>query len=366
MRWLIMALVIGLMQLLNYGLALGVQWLWRPVYAVPTKWVMVGCFLFSNALILLMFVGVFRWSIGWLATLWLGAMGAVLGMGLIFVLHKAGVQSAWVDRAVALAGIVAMVGVAVYNAYTPVVRHLTLQIDKPMPTPVRLAVASDLHLGKMVGVRELGLLETLLKENQVDVLLIPGDVMDDDTVYFEKMAMAEPFKKALNAPAFGSVVTLGNHDLYRTGAYNAINQAIKDTGAVLLQDGTATLVVKKDGKQTQLELVGRFDDHHRDRLPTANLLEKVDTTHPVILLDHRPSQIDEHSTLPIDLQVSGHTHKGQVFPANFIVDRLNRVGYGHQQINNTHFVVSSGLGFWGVPFRIGSQAEIWVIELRGK
>lgn len=85
----------------------------------------------------------------------------------------------------------------------------------------------------------------------------------------------------------------------------------------------------------------------------------------MILLDHRPSQIDQNSQLPIDLQVSGHTHNGQIFPANFIVKAINRLGYGYQSFNNTHVVVSSGYGFWGVPFRLGSQSEVWVIKLVG-
>ncbi|WP_220089302.1 hypothetical protein [Moraxella ovis] len=64
--------------------------------------------------------------------------------------------------------------------------------------------------------------------------------------------------------------------------------------------------------------------------------------------------------------MSGHTHNGQIFPANFIVKMLNRVSYGHKEINNTHVIVSSGYGFWGIPFRLGSQSEVWVIELSGK
>lgn len=95
-------------------------------------------------------------------------------------------------------------------------------------------------------------------------------------------------------------------------------------------------------------------------------MRDVDTRHPVILLDHRPSEIDQNVQPPIDLQVSGHTYNGQVFPANFIVKALNRVAYGHEKIDSTHVVVSSSYGFWGVPFRLGLQAEVWIIDMRGK
>ena len=111
--------------------------------------------------------------------------------------------------------------------------------------------------------------------------------------------------------------------------------------------------------------MGRFDNHKRQRVATTELLAQVNTAEPVILLDHRPSDIIEHSQLPIDLQVSGHTHNGQIFPANLIVSAINRLGYGHEVISNGHFVVSSGYGFWGIPFRLGSRSEVWLITLIG-
>jgi len=98
---------------------------------------------------------------------------------------------------------------------------------------------------------------------------------------------------------------------------------------------------------------------------TTALLAHVDTEQPIVLLDHRPSDIEAHSQLPIDLQVSGHTHNGQIFPANFIVSAINRLGYGYEAIGKGHFVVSSGYGFWGIPFRLGSRSEIWLINLVG-
>ena len=66
------------------------------------------------------------------------------------------------------------------------------------------------------------------------------------------------------------------------------------------------------------------------------------------------------------MQVSGHVHNGQIFPANFIVQRLNRIAYGYGKINDSHFFVTSGFGFWGVPFRLGSQSEVWIIDVKGK
>ena len=116
----------------------------------------------------------------------------------------------------------------------------------------------------------------------------------------------------------------------------------------------------------RLLVVGRNDDTDKNRPSTAKLLENQNTELPVLLMDHRPTGIEEHAKLPVDVQVSGHVHNGQVAPANLIVRLLNRVHYGYEQINNGHFFVTSGYGFWGVPLRLGSQSEVWIIEVKGK
>lgn len=67
------------------------------------------------------------------------------------------------------------------------------------------------------------------------------------------------------------------------------------------------------------------------------------------------------------MQLSGHVHNGQIFPANFITKMLYpALAYGYKAIGNGHFVVTSGYGFWGVPFRLGSQSEVWIIDVKGK
>lgn len=83
------------------------------------------------------------------------------------------------------------------------------------------------------------------------------------------------------------------------------------------------------------------------------------------MLDHRPTEIEKHSKLPIDLQVSGHTHKGQIFPANLITALIYRLDYGYEKIGLGHYVVTSGYGFWGIPMRLGSQSEVVILDVTG-
>ena len=78
------------------------------------------------------------------------------------------------------------------------------------------------------------------------------------------------------------------------------------------------------------------------------------------------TEVEAHAKLPIDVQVSGHVHNGQIAPANLIVRTLYRLAYGYEEIGGRHFFVTSGYGFWGIPLRLGSQSEVWVIDVKGR
>ena len=105
---------------------------------------------------------------------------------------------------------------------------------------------------------------------------------------------------------------------------------------------------------------------HADRPSLAALLKDVRRDLPVLVLDHRPTEILANVQTTMDIQVSGHAHNGQVFPANFIVRALYRLHYGHEQIEGKEIFVSSGYGFWGVPLRLGSRSEVFVIDVAGR
>jgi predicted MPP superfamily phosphohydrolase len=82
------------------------------------------------------------------------------------------------------------------------------------------------------------------------------------------------------------------------------------------------------------------------------------------LLDHQPFNLDETAKSGVDLQLSGHTHNGQMWPLNYITDRIYELGHGYLKKDNTHFIVSSGYGIWGPRVRLGSRPEVLMITLR--
>ncbi|MFK3991049.1 metallophosphoesterase [Psychrobacter sp. NPDC064578] len=374
MRYTFFITIFVLLQLFSVGAALSVQWWlqpWQTANLQTCVWVII--FVITNGLLLLSvnraFANSYRWISGWMLVMHFMLLTTLVtslfyGGYWLFLSLVGEVPnvSATVDfglRILALAVFIGLFFYALYSAYVPVVRELSINIDKPLAKPLRIAVASDLHLGRLFGSGAIDRLHHLMVNHTADILLMPGDIMDDNTQAFTDYNMAKNLAELCKSLPYGVYATLGNHDLY--GHEQPIVQALRATGVQLLND--EVIGIEHEGQP--IWLVGRFDNHKRQRVATTDLLALVDTAQLVILLDHRPSDIAEHSQLPIDLQVSGHTHNGQIFPANFIVSAINRLGYGYEAIGKGHFVVSSGYGFWGIPFRLGSRSEIWLITMNG-
>ncbi|HOY50940.1 MAG TPA: metallophosphoesterase, partial [Prolixibacteraceae bacterium] len=104
----------------------------------------------------------------------------------------------------------------------------------------------------------------------------------------------------------------------------------------------------------------------KKRKSLQDLLAGSDTTRPVILMDHQPYHLAEVARHPVDLQVSGHTHHGQLWPFNFITRAIFEISAGYGKIGHTHFYVSPGVGTWGPPIRTSSRPEVIVLEISGK
>jgi predicted MPP superfamily phosphohydrolase len=93
------------------------------------------------------------------------------------------------------------------------------------------------------------------------------------------------------------------------------------------------------------------------------LVSGIDKSRFTVLLDHQPYNLNDAVENGIDLQISGHTHHGQMFPFNFITKAIFEVSRGYKQIENTHFYVSTGFGTWGPPIRVGNRPEIVVFNI---
>ena len=298
------------------------------------------------------FQDILAWRILLPVILWFMVIAA-LPMTLLGAIRR---QRRWTKamRLLTASAFIALLGAALYAAYSPVVRHTRITVDKPLPQPVRILLASDLHLYWLFGNRELDWLADTAAREKADIVLLPGDIINDRPDAYRALNM-RPHLERLRAP-LGVYATLGNHEFYGDARENA--QVLREAGITVLRDQALEIGAR-------LIVAGRDDDHHTARLPTAQILAAHDTTLPVLLLDHRPTRLDENAAAGVDLQVSGHAHKGQIFPANLVVERLYDIHYGQGQIGKMHAVVTSGYGFWGIPLRLGSRSEVWLIELHG-
>jgi hypothetical protein len=155
---------------------------------------------------------------------------------------------------------------------------------------------------------------------------------------------------------------LGNHEFY--GGAAEAHSYLEEHNITVLRDNVVTL-------SNGITIAGREDISGermvgKPRKTLEELLTGVNMDKPVYLLDHQPYRLAEVAGHKIDLQVSGHTHNGQMWPFNYITAAMFEISKGYGKINNTHFYVSSGYGTWGPPIRTNSRSEIVVLEITGE
>ena len=226
---------------------------------------------------------------------------------------------------------------------------LELRSKKPLPRNYKIVMASDLHIGYHNSRKELARWVDMINAENPDFILIAGDIVDGSMRPVVEERMAEEFHR-LKAPVYAC---LGNHEFY-TGVPEA-RQFYKDAGIHLLIDSVAQV-------DSCISIIGRDDRTNMRRKPIKDYA--IDKNTYTIVLDHQPYNLDRVEAAGIDFQLSGHTHRGQVWPISWITDRIYECSWGSHQRGNTQFYVSSGLGIWGGKFRIGTQSEYVVATLK--
>ncbi len=330
---------------------------------LPEKWhknFAIGFWLLSEAII---FLGLWRFWIhgikiaaSYLILLLYISMIAIVGKVILLICQRLLSQQASnrlqknlrIFCPILLIGIM---GYGIYAAYTPVVQHYSITVDKPMLKPVRIALASDTHLGLLVGKKQLTKLQQIVNHENADILVLAGDIMDDNVIEYHRLNLENEFSK-LHAP-LGVYAVMGNHDKF---SHDSISQALNQTPIHLLQDD----IVQID---STINIIGRLDARYKNRATTASLVNKINNPHPILLIDHQPNEIKTNALTDIDIQMSGHAHGGQIFPATLIGKVIHYLDYGYLQENNKHFFVTSGFGFWAIPLRIGTQSEVMIIDI---
>jgi predicted MPP superfamily phosphohydrolase len=243
------------------------------------------------------------------------------------------------------------VGYYRFNHPVIVEKDVFIHKDGGRQKSLKIVAASDIHLGHGIDKRKLQRYVQLINAQKPDMILLAGDVVDATPLILEQEKMHEEINR-LEAP-LGIYCCLGNHE-FINGIEGSLN-FLKKTRLHLLVDSAVSV--------GNLRIIGRNDRSVKSRKPLTDLVAGSNPQQTLLLLDHQPYHLEEAEQCGIDLQFSGHTHDGQLFPLNLLVKRIYELGHGYKQKGNTHIFVSSGLGLWGPPYRIGTQSELWALHV---
>jgi predicted MPP superfamily phosphohydrolase len=248
------------------------------------------------------------------------------------------------------------------NAIIPSIKEYNISIDKPAGEirNMKVAAISDIHLGSIIRKRSIKKLSVMLDKMKPDVVFLLGDIVDGEM----GPVLRDDLLKYFTAPetTYGLYAITGNHE-FIGGAKRTIPY-IESKGIRVLKDEIAIL-------PGGIQVIGRLDrDSHRfyskERLSLEELTKNIDHIKPVILLDHQPFRLGESEKNGIDLQLSGHTHNGQIWPLNYVTRKIYELSYGYLRKGRTQIIVSSGYGLWGPRIRSGSRSEVMLINIEFK
>ena len=311
----------------------------------------------------------------WIGSFWLGAMAyfflAVILIDIIklvnfgFPFFSKISSNLWQLKQITLSttiGIVFLIILFGYiNALKPRIKKLELNIPKKSSIQkFNIVAASDFHLGTIIGKERFHKIVEKINSLNPDIILLMGDIVDEDMAPIIEQNLGQALTGLKSN--YGVYAVTGNHEYI--GGVDVATQYLHDHAITILSDTAAIL-------SNNIYIVGREDRSIRQfigkkRKTLEKIFVNIDKNLPIILMDHQPFGLNEAMQNGVDLQLSGHTHHGQLFPFNYLTEAIFEKSWGYLKKGNTHYYVSSGVGTWGPPVRIGNHPEIVNIILTFK
>lgn len=323
---------------------------------------------------------------------WLGSFAYILGITFFLdlvhrLLGRTWLADTWLysRSGMALAGTAAAAGMAcvvfygIHHAKQISLTRYRVSLSKSLAgsenQTLKIALLADLHLGSSVGKKQVKQMADLVNRCEPDLVILAGDLFDND---FSSIDDPEGTARLLAGmkSRLGTWACWGNHDINerilagftfpapggvkidpRFDVFLQQAEIHMMNDEVCLIDGSFYLAGRKDPQ--------RIEKTGETRLEPAELLEGLDHTLPVIVIDHQPGQLRELAAAGADLDLSGHTHNGQVFPGNLFLRLMWKNPCGLKRIGSMYSVVTSGAGFWGPGLRIGTDNEVVFLEVCG-
>ena len=255
-----------------------------------------------------------------------------------------------------------VLGYAYLNMKDVSQKEYTVYTKKNIHQSYKIALITDLHFGNTMNQEELKhYCEDISKQN-IDIVLLGGDIVDELSSQNEMKQAFSELGKIKNKS--GIYYVYGNHDRANYAqnppfTYSELDQTLEKNSIKILSDQSVSI-------NDDFILFGREDRNGVDRKVSSALLNShINQNAFLLMLDHQPVDLKINDELGYDLQLSGHTHGGQMFPVVLISDILGfgEMNYGYRKLNHMQVVVSSGIAGWGYPLRTGSHSEYVIVNI---
>lgn len=274
---------------------------------------------------------------------------------------------------VAIIGSVSVYGAV--NARNIKINNYSVDVNKQIDKvdSLNIVLVADLHMGYSIGIEHIKKMVEKVNSQNPDIICIAGDIYDNDFDAFEDPdALAEELSKL--SSRYGTYACWGNHDVNQKilGGFTFDNEQIIEHDSRMsdfLEKAEINLLADETVLiDDKFYVSGRVDGEkpateNNVRKSPDELLEGVDKSKPVFMIYHEPDELAEISEAGTDLLLCGHTHDGQLFPANIITALKWENSCGYLKKGDMHNIVTSGVGVWGPFMRVGTDAEICSIKV---
>jgi predicted MPP superfamily phosphohydrolase len=263
----------------------------------------------------------------------------------------------------------------IFNARNIKVNEYSVTVNKSCGSDKHLkaVLVADLHMGYAIGVDHITNMVEKINEQNADIVIIAGDIFDNS---YDGMDDPEGIKAQLKSikSKYGVYAVYGNHDIdekilmgftFDWGGKQLNSEKmtnfIKECDIKLINDESVLI-------NDEFYLVGRRDTdkpgtEDGTRAEISELTKDLDKTKPIFVLSHEPDELQKTADAGADIDFSGHTHDGQLFPGNLTIGLFWENPCGMIKKDNMYSIVTSGVGVYGTFMRVGTDAEICSIDI---
>ncbi len=238
---------------------------------------------------------------------------------------------------------------------------------------MKVVLLADLHLGYNIGLSQVERMVARVNEQDADVVVIAGDIFDNEWAAVEEPERIAEALRGIRSK-YGMYAVYGNHDVEEpilagfTFRGEGGKQSSPEMDAFLESANIRLLRDEAVLLGGEVWLYGRPDAQRpgrgiETRKTPGELADGLDLSKPVLVLDHQPRELEELAAAGVDVDLSGHTHDGQLFPGNLTVRLAWENAYGYLRVGKMHSIVTSGVGLFGPNMRVATRAEICPVTI---